>query len=44
MMPGLRLNAFFGDWDGGDVSPGRRWEASMRTWIEVRLDMDGEET
>ena len=29
MMPGLGLNAIFGDWDGGDVSPGRRWEASM---------------
>ena len=44
MMPEFGLNAFLGDWDGGDGSPGRRWEASMRTWIEVRLDMEGEET
>ena len=38
MMPGLGLNAFWGDWDGGDLSSGRRLEANMRTWIELKLD------
>ena len=42
MMPGLGLNTVWGDWDGGDLSSGRRWEANMRTWIEVRLDMEEE--
>ena len=40
----IGVKCIFWDWDGGDVSPGRRWEASMWTWIEVRLDMEGEET
>ena len=41
MMPGLGLNAFLGDLDGVDVSSGRRWEANMRTWIEVKCHLDG---
>ena len=41
---GWRWDASFGT-RMDDTSPGRRrWEASMRTWIEVRLDLDGEET
>ena len=42
MMPGLGLNTFWGDWDGGDLSSGRRWGANMWTWIEVSLDMEEE--
>ena len=42
MMPGLGLNTFWGDWGGGDLSSGRRWEANMRIWIEMRLDMEEE--
>ena len=30
--------------DGGEASPGWKWDANIRTWIEVRHDLDEAET
>ena len=30
--------------DGGETSPGWKWDANIRTWIEVRHDLDEAET
>ena len=30
--------------DGGETSPGCKWDANIRTWIEVRHDLDEAET
>ena len=38
----LRCNSR--DLDGAETSPGWRWVANIRTWIEVRQDMNKDET
>ena len=38
----LRCNSR--DLDGAETSPGWRWVANIRTWIEVRHDMNKDET
>ena len=38
----LRCNSR--DLDGAEISPGWRWVANIRTWIEVRHDMNIDET
>ena len=44
MVPGWIRDATWGDWNGGETSPCCCSEANIWTWIEVRRDLDGEET
>ena len=43
MVPGWIRDATWGDWNGGETSRCCS-EANIWTWIEVRRDLDGEET
>ena len=44
MVPGWIRDATWGEWNGGETSPCCCSEANIWTWIEVRRDLDGEET
>ena len=44
MVPGWIWDVSSEDWNGGETSPCCCSEANIWTWIEVRHDLDGEET